>query len=35
MMAGLGSFYAWSVFRRPLSELYGESLEAGAQPMAR
>src|ERR687894_1281593 len=26
MMAGLGSFNAWSVFRRPLSELYGASV---------
>ena len=26
MMAGLGSFNAWSVFRRPLSELYGENV---------
>jgi OFA family oxalate/formate antiporter-like MFS transporter len=26
MMAGLGSFNAWSVFRRPLSELYGANV---------
>ena len=26
MMAGLGSFNAWSVFRRPLSDLYGASV---------
>ena len=25
-MAGLGSFNAWSVFRRPLSELYGANV---------
>jgi OFA family oxalate/formate antiporter-like MFS transporter len=28
MMAGLGSFNAWSVFRRPLSELYGANVTA-------
>src|SRR5215217_5698181 len=27
-MAGLGSFNAWSVFRRPLSELYGANVTA-------
>ena len=27
MMVGLGSFNAWSDFRRPLSELYGEEIE--------
>ena len=26
MMAGLGSFNAWSVFRRPLSDLYGANV---------
>ncbi len=26
MMAGLGSFNAWSVFRQPLSELYGTNI---------
>jgi MFS transporter, OFA family, oxalate/formate antiporter len=26
MQAGLGSFYAWSVFREPLSSLYGENV---------
>jgi len=26
MQAGLGSFYAWSVFREPLSSLYGASV---------
>lgn len=26
MMAGLGSFNAWSAFRRPLSELYGANV---------
>jgi OFA family oxalate/formate antiporter-like MFS transporter len=26
MMAGLGSFNAWSVFRRPLSEFYGANV---------
>jgi MFS transporter, OFA family, oxalate/formate antiporter len=26
MMAGLGSFNAWSVFRRPLTELYGANV---------
>ena len=26
MMAGLGSFNAWSVFRLPLSELYGANV---------
>ena len=26
MMAGLGSFNAWSVFRRPLSELYSANV---------
>jgi OFA family oxalate/formate antiporter-like MFS transporter len=26
MMAGLGSFNAWSIFRRPLSELYGANV---------
>jgi OFA family oxalate/formate antiporter-like MFS transporter len=26
MQAGLGSFYAWSVFREPLSSLYGASI---------
>lgn len=26
MMSGLGSFNAWSVFRRPLSELYGANV---------
>ena len=28
MMAGLGSFNAWSVFRRPLSEFYGANITA-------
>ena len=26
MQAGLGSFYAWSVFREPLSSLYGANV---------
>lgn len=26
MQAGLGAFYAWSVFRQPLSELYGADI---------
>jgi hypothetical protein len=26
MQAGLGSFYSWSVFREPLSDLYGAGI---------
>ena len=29
MMAGWGSFKAWRVFRRPLSELYGANVTDG------
>jgi hypothetical protein len=32
VMAGLGSFNVWSVFRRPLSELYGANVNTALFP---